>query len=332
MKKILIHLRTSIKLISLVAIAALLIFVAVFFIYKPIYSVSLNGEFIGYSKDKSKLQAKINDYMENGDKENVAFVQIDNMPEYKMCLLKKGIVTDDEGIFEKVKQTGTNYYTYYAIAQDGEEKLYVSNFEEAEKIIQELKNKNSENKDKLTAIEKYSTELQEFTTFETAVASLYKERVVVKSKTTVASNRSLESFSTSRNMSNQKVNLGISLARPVSGTITSKFGNNSSVRSGSHTGLDIAAPHGTPIKAAAGGTVIFSGTKGSYGKMIIISHGNGVQTYYGHCSNLVASVGQTVSQGQVIANVGSTGNSTGNHLHLEIRVNGVAQNPQNYLY
>ena len=66
--------------------------------------------------------------------------------------------------------------------------------------------------------------------------------------------------------------------------------------------------------------------------MIVITHGNGVQTYYGHCSKLIASVGQEVSQGQVIAAVGSTGNSTGPHLHLEIRVNGVAYNPQNYLY
>ena len=66
--------------------------------------------------------------------------------------------------------------------------------------------------------------------------------------------------------------------------------------------------------------------------MIIISHGNGVQTVYAHCSQLIAKKGQKVSQGQVIGKVGSTGNSTGPHLHLEIRVNGVLQNPQNYLY
>ena len=66
--------------------------------------------------------------------------------------------------------------------------------------------------------------------------------------------------------------------------------------------------------------------------MIVISHGNGIETYYGHCSKLYAEVGEKVSQGETIAAVGSTGNSTGPHLHLEIRVNGVAYNPQNYVY
>ena len=84
----------------------------------------------------------------------------------------------------------------------------------------------------------------------------------------------------------------------------------------------------------AAGTVVTAsyGYNGGYGNYIVISHGNGVQTAYGHCNSLSVSVGQKVSQGQLIGTVGNTGNSTGNHLHLEIRVNGVAQNPQNYLY
>ena len=122
------------------------------------------------------------------------------------------------------------------------------------------------------------------------------------------------------------------MIRPVSGTITSRFGASSRIRVSSHTGLDIATATGTPIKAASSGTVTFSGRKGSYGYMVVISHGNNVQTYYAHCSKLYVSAGQTVTQGQTIAAVGSTGNSTGPHLHLEVRVNGVAYNPQNYVY
>ena len=76
----------------------------------------------------------------------------------------------------------------------------------------------------------------------------------------------------------------------------------------------------------------YYGYNGGYGNYIIISHGNGVQTLYGHCTTLIAEEGQYVSQGETIATVGTTGNSTGNHLHLEIRVNGIAQDPQNYLY
>ena len=118
----------------------------------------------------------------------------------------------------------------------------------------------------------------------------------------------------------------------MSGTITSRFGAVSSRRVSRHTGLDIAASTGTKIKACAGGTVTFSGYKGSYGYMIVVNHGNGVETYYGHCSKLYVKAGQQVNQGDVIAAVGNTGNSTGPHLHLEIRLNGVAYNPQNYLY
>ena len=334
MKKVLIKIRTSIKFIILVSIATFLIVGAVAFLYKPIYSVTFNGEEIGYCAEKSKLQKLISEYVENGDgEENLAFVAIDEMPTYKLCLLKRGITTNDEEIFEKIKETGTPYYKYYAILEDDEEKIYVSNFNEAEEIVKKLKEKDSNNIDDITIDEKYETKLQEFASVEDAVSKLYEKKpapVVVAKKTTTT--RNTGSVTTSRSISKSKVSLGISLIKPVSGTLTSRFGSVSSVRSGAHTGLDIAAPYGTAIKAAASGTVTFSGTKGSYGKMIVISHGNGVQTYYGHCSQLYVSAGTKVSQGQTIAAVGSTGNSTGNHLHLEIRVNGVAYNPQNYLY
>ena len=134
---------------------------------------------------------------------------------------------------------------------------------------------------------------------------------------------------TSKNVDYSNTALGIALIRPVGGTITSRFGRRSS---GIHTGLDIATSSGTPIKAASSGRVIYSGYKGSYGYLVIIEHTDSVQTYYAHCSRLYVNVGQTVNQGDTIAAVGSTGNSTGPHLHLEIRVNGVAKNPQNYVY
>jgi len=94
-----------------------------------------------------------------------------------------------------------------------------------------------------------------------------------------------------------------------------------------HTGIDYGAPRGTPIMATANGRVTFSGWKGGYGKLLIVKHANGYQTYYGHCSRLLKKRGQLVEQGQVIARVGSTGISTGPHVHYEVRVNGKPINP-----
>lgn len=119
---------------------------------------------------------------------------------------------------------------------------------------------------------------------------------------------------------------------PVRGTITSRFGYRSIFGSYSyHQGLDIAVPYGTSIKAADGGTVSYAGWKGSYGKLVVIDHGNGKKSYYGHNSSLLVSAGEKVYQGQVIAKAGSTGNSTGNHCHFEVRINNRPVNPLNYL-
>ena len=121
---------------------------------------------------------------------------------------------------------------------------------------------------------------------------------------------------------------------PTSGRITSYFGGRKSpggIGSTNHKGLDIAAPRGTPIYAADGGTVVHAGWMGGYGYTVRIDHNNGKQTYYAHNSKLLVSVGQHVYKGQQIAKMGSTGNSTGNHCHFEVRINGVAKNPMSYL-
>jgi murein DD-endopeptidase MepM/ murein hydrolase activator NlpD len=98
-----------------------------------------------------------------------------------------------------------------------------------------------------------------------------------------------------------------------------------------HRGIDLQAPHGVNIYAANGGRVIYSGWESGYGNLVIIDHGNGVRTKYAHCSKLSVSVGDVVEQGQRIAKVGSTGHSTGPHLHFEVVVNGKARNPIAYL-
>jgi len=121
---------------------------------------------------------------------------------------------------------------------------------------------------------------------------------------------------------------------PISGPITSEFGWRTHPIFGSarfHSGLDIGGDYGMPIHAAASGVVIESGWIGGYGNTIMIDHGGGIVTLYGHNESLVAGVGQQVSQGEVVAYCGSTGNSTGPHCHFEVRVNGEPVSPWNYL-
>ena len=178
-KHILVFTRKSMKLTILIAIAIFLIICAVALFFKPIYSVTINGEFVGYSKDKSALQAKINSYIENGEEENsnIAFVQVNSLPEYKLCLLKRNVVTNDDEIYEKIKQSGTAYYKYYAILEGETEKVYVPDFQSAEEIVNQLKEKKSNNIDDISILELYETELKDFATVETAVADLYVKKV-----------------------------------------------------------------------------------------------------------------------------------------------------------
>lgn len=118
---------------------------------------------------------------------------------------------------------------------------------------------------------------------------------------------------------------GAGMIWPVRGTVTSPYGPRWGRM---HSGIDIAAPMGTPIMAAKGGEVISAGWMGGYGNAVIINHGGGLTTLYAHQSRVGTTDGAQVSQGQVIGYVGSTGNSTGPHVHFEVRVNGSTQNPR----
>ena len=234
-KNVLIFFRSWLRIILMLLIGLAIIGFIVFVVYKPMYSVTLNGEFIGYTEDKARLQKKVNEYRTSGDSKNIAFVEFDNLPEYKMLLLQKGVETNDTELFNTIISSGVAYYKYYAIIENNEEKFYVSSFDEAAAILEDLKSRNSQNKDNVTYTVKYETELKDFTAKEEVANALYKEMPVVKV------NKKIE---TGKNIDSSTSSLGIALIEPVRGTITSRFGSRSG---GTHTGLDIATSRGTPI-------------------------------------------------------------------------------------
>jgi len=125
------------------------------------------------------------------------------------------------------------------------------------------------------------------------------------------------------------------LGMPYHGRITSTFGHRENPFGGSnvetHKGLDISGPLGSPVKAMAEGTVEFAGRRGGFGNCIMLKHANGFETLYGHLSRILVTVGEKIKIGQTIGNIGSTGRSTGPHLHYEIHKNGQQINPQSFL-
>ena len=122
--------------------------------------------------------------------------------------------------------------------------------------------------------------------------------------------------------------------RPVDGVITSRFGHRSDPFHGGHRmhdGMDIAADHGSPVRAVRDGQVSFAGRRGGYGNVVVVDHGDGLQTLYAHCDSLNVRAGQRVEAGSVVGAVGDTGRATGAHLHFEVRVDGEAVDPSHAL-
>lgn len=284
--------------------------------YKPVYKVSISGEVVGYVQSKEQFNNAIEEMLNEKEAENVAFITIDEMPEYELKLLSDTEQTNEQEILNQIKASTTTTYLTYAIVLNGENKAYVNTMEEAENVVEEIKQEFEGKLELNIGIEKIYTEdleglgQREVEVAKTSLDSELEEQIKIKEST---------------------VNGVLLASKPVTGIISSRYGDTESRGSG-HGGLDIAAPSGTPIYACGAGTVTQAGWYGGYGNLVIIDHGNGVQTYYGHCSKLYVSKGDVVSSGEKIAAVGSTGDSTGPHLHLEIRINGTRINPQKYFY
>lgn len=341
------------KIICVLIIGFLLIASLIALRYKPLYKVTLNGKVIGYIEDKEKMKEKMKEFEESAEG-NITSIKITSMPEFELELVSgvKESETKEKEVLALIEEQAEIKCKTYAIKLDGNEKANVNTKEEAENLINEIKTETTEGVELNFEIEEQEKDKKEvdatLTTSEIAKAEINKDVEIkvqefekkkaeeeaaakAKAEAEAAKSRAVEvssrSATSSRGASIPAT--GASFMRPVTGgTITSPYGRRNS---GFHTGLDIASSTGTPIYASASGTVKFAGTQGGYGKLVIIDHGNGYQTYYAHCSALYVSAGQTVKQGENISAMGSTGNSTGPHVHFEIRYNGNTLNPQNYI-
>ena len=292
----------------------LILFTVIIFKYNILFKITVNGEEIGYVTNKSEIENEINNYIENKE-DGVAFRNLEAEVKYEPKFVSKKS-SDKEEVLGKIKENISTVYTAYGITIDDQIQTYVKTEEEADKIVLDLQN---EYKDKLVLnigvkqiFEKEKIETEEETV---AIAKIKTESLEKKIEQKEEEAKQAKTTKKSDNKNSNKVVVAV---RPITGgKITSRFGERSSVRSSSHTGLDIAASSGTPIKAAASGTVTFAGYKGSYGYLVKIKCDNGYEMWYGHCSKLYVKNGQRVSAGEKIAAVGSTGNSTDEPLCAE---------------
>lgn len=317
-----------IKYFNIAIIAVGFIIAIVLIKYRPVYKVSISGEEIGYIENIQAFEENLKNEIISEETKNVDSINLSEEPEYELKLVNRTLETNEKEIATEIENEVVVTYKYYEVAYKDETIQSVDTIEEAEEIVNEIKENNNEQDVDLTIIEKYTENEEEINTSELEVAKTETQTIVAEKIEEEQKQKEEEE----RINSLPDIN-GIKLAvTPITGTITSRYGVSSRIRKSTHTGLDIAATKGTPIKVVAAGTVIAASYDGSYGNLVKVDHGNGVETWYAHTSKMYVKVGEQVEAGDVIATVGSTGNSTGPHLHLEIRVNGEHVNPQNYLY
>ena len=312
-RKLKFYTKETLKLFNISLLALGFIIAIILIKYKPMYEVKISGEQIGYVINKKAFNKIIEENIENYSNKNIDKIQLEEKPEYILKLVEKTKEENENEVMIALQKNLKITYKYYEIAYENEAIEQVDTIETAKQIVEDIEEK-TEKEISLTVNEKKTTDIESFSinTLENA-----KKNIVQK-----------------LNIKEAIANInGIKIASlPVTGRISSRYGSISSIRSSAHTGLDIQAKMGTPIKVVASGTVTHAAKTGSYGYLVKVNHGNGLETWYAHTSKMYVTSGQKVKAGEVIALVGSTGNSTGPHLHLEVRINGKHINPQQYIY
>ncbi len=297
--------------------------------YKPTLKVTLNDKFIGYFSNEEEFEEVYNTLvLEKEQIDPNVKVYLDAEPAFTTCYIRDTLISS-QNVYTSLRAEVKTEYTIYNVAINGEKKMTFNSQDDANKYVTNLKKEVPKVKSEVT-VEKVPS-IGEMTSIELA-DNIVKD-VVSRNKVVVVPTVTIKrtATTTTANVSSATANVAAAqggIWPTTARYISSPFGyRGNSI----HTGMDIAGRSGDPIYAYKSGLVTFSGWSGAYGNLVKVDHGNGVMTYYAHCSALLVSAGDTVEMGQTIAKEGTTGNSTGNHLHFEIRINGAPVNPYGYI-
>lgn len=298
--------------------------------YKPTVRAYVNGKFIGYFSSEQQFDEVYNDLVT--EKQNIdsnVKVYLESEPTFETSYTRDSLIAK-QNVYTNLRSEIKTEYTVYQVAVDGENKMKFDTKDEANKYAENLKAEVS--KLKVEVKEEKVAEKGELTTVERA-DSILKD-IVDRNKPVETPKVTINKKTTNRTNIQTAATIGATSVQATGGgvwpTVNRRVNCHYMGYSG-HTGIDIGGAVGTAIYAYKSGTVTFAGWGNGYGLYMKIDHGNGTTTYYAHCSELFASAGQQVSEGQMIAKIGMTGYTTGPHLHFEIRFNGVPVNPYPYI-
>lgn len=308
--------------ISLVLICSAVVF-TLLNTYKPVVKAYINGEYIGYFASEQQFDEVYNQLVT--EKQNIdpnVKTYLESEPTFETSYVKNTLLAE-QNVYTNLRAQVKTEYTIYNVTVDGEEKMTFSSKDDAEKYSEDLKTEVS--KLDIAINEEKVDELGEITTVERADAIL---------KDIVDRNKPVETPKVTITYPVYVPTIGATSV-PATGsgvwpTVERRINCHWMGYTG-HTGTDIGGAIGTAIYAYRSGTVTFSGWGNGYGKYVVINHGDGMTTYYAHCSELLVAAGEQVTEGQMIAKIGMTGYTTGPHLHFEIRLNGVPVNAYPYI-
>jgi len=293
--------------------------------YKPAVKTYVNGKFIGYFTSEQNFDEVYNSLVT--EKQNIdsnVKVYLESEPTFETSYIKNQLLLE-QNLYTNLRSELKTEYIIYNVAVDGETKMTFSSKDEANIYAEKLKSEVS--KLKVEVKEEKKSELENITTIERADAIL---KDIVDRNKPVETPKYTYRYNANVTAPTIGPNSVAATGKGVWPTVERRINCHYMGYAG-HTGIDIGGAVGTAIYAYRSGTVTFSGWGSGYGKYIKINHGDGMVTYYAHCSELLVSAGEKVKEGQIICKIGMTGYTTGPHLHFEIRLNGVPVNPYPYI-